>query len=320
MEPVEAAVSPHAFRGLHSMPWPRAMRRIMAPNRNQSNRDDADQVSGGRSIMPAVKRPATRGARHPDLVPRETLALLEAGGESTNHMEQIALDMGALMSHAFPSLRSRSAEVRELGLVARMRAGGRVVYEEFGLDVLSEAVDWPSDTTRGWAAMSVGCAPGVTLGERLSLIRAFADDPHFAVREWAWLSLRQHVVVDLTEALSQLLPWVSDPSERVRRFASEVTRPRGVWSVHIPELKRDPGRGLCLLEPMRADDARYVQNSVGNWLNDAAKSEPEWVRSLCARWSAVDSSAAVARICRRAQRSLTVERNRPTSCRTPAGP
>jgi 3-methyladenine DNA glycosylase AlkC len=248
-----------------------------------------------------------RGARHPDLVPRETLALLEAGSESANHMEQIALDMGALMTRAFPSLASRSSEVRELGLVARMRAGGRLLYEEFGFEVLSEALAWPSDTTRGWAAMSVGYAPGAALHERLALIRPFADDPHFAVREWAWLSLRPHVAADLEGAVTQLVPWVSHSSERVRRFASEVTRPRGVWSAHIPELKREPTRGLPLLEPLRSDDARYVQDSVANWLNDAAKSQPEWVRGLCACWSDQDPCHATARICRRAQRSLHLD-------------
>jgi 3-methyladenine DNA glycosylase AlkC len=219
-------------------------------------------------------------------------------------MEQIALDMGTVLSRAFPALRPRADEVRNIGLVARMRAGGRVLYEELGLEVVEQAQHWPSDTTRGWAAMSVGQAPGLTLSTRLRLIRPFASDQHFAVREWAWLSLRPHIAAELPNAVRRLVPWTSDPCERIRRYASEVTRPRGVWSMHIADLKADPGMGIMLLEPLRCDDSRYVQDSVANWLNDAAKTRPDWVRAVCARWAAEEPAPATARICRRAQRAI----------------
>ena len=72
----------------------------------------------------------------------------------------------------------------------------------------------------------------------------------------------------------------------------------------IEALKSEPWRGLPLLEPLRADDSRYVQNSVANWLNDAAKTQPQWVQQVCERWSRDGGKAATQYIVRRAQRSI----------------
>jgi 3-methyladenine DNA glycosylase AlkC len=221
-------------------------------------------------------------------------------------MEQIAMDMGNLLAHQFPDLRGRASEVRDVGLVVRMRTGGGILYEELGTTVFDSCGEWSSDTARGWAAMAVGYAPAVEFEERLRLIRPFADDTHFAVREWAWLSLRPHVASQLAQAIALLTPWAEEESPNLRRFASEVTRPRGVWSAHIPALKQEPAHGLPILEPLRADASRYVQDSVGNWLNDASKSRPEWVEETCSAWSAeaVDN-ASTKRVCKRGMRSLS---------------
>lgn len=90
----------------------------------------------------------------------------------------------------------------------------------------------------------------------------------------------------------------------MRRFASEALRPRGVWAAHIPALKQQPELGEPILHPLRADPSQYVQDSVANWINDAAKTRPDWAIELCAQWAAESDSAATTRIMKRALRSV----------------
>jgi 3-methyladenine DNA glycosylase AlkC len=131
-----------------------------------------------------------------------------------------------------------------------------------------------------------------------------AADPHFNVRELAWMAVRDEIAADVEGAVQLLAPWATHPDANIRRFASEATRPRGVWCAQIEALKTEPWRGLPLLQPLRSDPSRYVQNSVANWLNDAAKTQPEWVDEVCEAWIAGASSPATAYIVKRARRSL----------------
>ncbi|MEY2953953.1 MAG: hypothetical protein RLZZ401_2040 [Pseudomonadota bacterium] len=141
----------------------------------------------------------------------------------------------------------------------------------------------PSDIARSWAVQWLQFS-GQTLADKLIAVRRFAADPHFGVRETAWMTVRNEVVAQLDPALALLQTWVCDTDPNIRRFACELTRPMGVWCAHIDALKAQPWRAEVLLTPLRADPSRYVQNSVANWLNDASKSQPQWVASLCDRW------------------------------------
>lgn len=242
-------------------------------------------------------------------IPAERLAELNSGkAPIANLVEGLAIDFSILVRNVAPDFSPEGVgemeKASELGIVKRMRRAAELLMEEFGPEYAEVLAVHTSDTVRGWACFIVALQRNLSLGERLSVIRRFADDAHYNVREWAWLALRPHIIAELDDAVRSLRPWTAEPSEYLRRFACESTRPRGVWSAHIPCLKQRPEIGLEILEPLRSDPSRYVQDSVSNWLNDAAKSRPEWVESLCTRWSEESRTPETKRICSRARRSL----------------
>jgi len=250
-----------------------------------------------------------KGAMNRAAIPVDVLAGLNAGTlASANLVEGLAVDFAMLLAGVCPELPSAAveqmAQVRELGVVCRMRMAAVLLAEYRGPAVFDRLCAHPSDTARGWAAFVLADTPGLTLSERLYRMRRLADDSHFGVREWAWLALRPVLALELDDALRLLLPWSHDPSANIRRFAIEITRPRGVWTGHLPALKADPSPARPLLDAVIADPSRYVADSCGNWLNDAAKSRPDWVVACCNDWRRRDGSDTVAYVLRRALRSL----------------
>ena len=248
-----------------------------------------------------------KGARRMAEVEPSVLARLERGEiETATLAEMLSVDLGKLLQAAAPGV-SKDVAVGVTnagGILARMRAAGRALLEHKGARTFEAYRVHRSDLVRGWAAYALGQTPGLTIEKRLETIRPLADDANSGVREWAWIALRDHVAADLDRAIEVLVEWTDERSANLRRYASEITRPRGVWCAHIGELKARPSRGLVILEPLRADPTKYVQDSVSNWLNDASKSEADWVRTVCAGWLSGTPSPATERICRRALRSV----------------
>jgi 3-methyladenine DNA glycosylase AlkC len=242
-------------------------------------------------------------------IPTDLLTQLNAGTASTASLaEGLAIDFAALLAAAVPDMPEESvALVREMagtGVTRRMEAVGELLLRHLTLDGLPKVAGHASDTVRGWACFVVGRAPKLKLKARLDLIRPLADDRHFGVREWAWMAVRPHLAANVGHAVKSLTSWTEARSPNVRRFAVESTRPRGVWCLHIESLKQNPELGLPILEPLKDDPTKYVQDSVSNWLNDAAKSQADWVRQLCTRWTEESESDATTRICQRALRSV----------------
>ncbi|MGH8036822.1 MAG: DNA alkylation repair protein [Stenotrophomonas sp.] len=218
----------------------------------------------------------------------ERVSQLDRGtAESTHLADILAVNFATLMAAVLPDLPASAIHVlREsatLGITARMRVAANLMR----LHGHGDADTWsrhPSDTVRGWACYLIGSDPGRSLEPALDALRPLADDAHFGVREWAWLAIRPQVAAEPLRALAHLLPWSVDRSPNVRRFACEALRPRGVWAAHITLFKQVPQHARDLLEALRCDGSRYVQDSVGNWLNDAGKTQPDWVRALCSAW------------------------------------
>ncbi len=243
-----------------------------------------------------------------EIEPARLEALNRGSAETTHLSECLAVDFAALLRAVFPDIARAEAAtaetMRSAGISRRMSVMGDVLARRLGDNDLFGLRLHRSDTVRGWACFAFAARNANDLASLLEALRPFADDPHFGVREWSWLAARPLIACDIEAAIGRLVPWTAEPSVRLRRFASEATRPRGVWCAHIPALKHDPALGLPILEPLRADPARYVQDSVGNWLNDAAKSHPDWVRAICAHWASETGRPATARIVKRAMRSM----------------
>ncbi len=274
----------------------------------------------------AAKRKTTqaterRGAASRAAIPAQVLRELHAGrAETRSLVEWLALDLARLAENALPEILGRAAAARvaaaarasaaaKHGIAERTRVAGAALAAELGAGrERARRVDslgaHPSDTVRGWCAFAVAAADGVPLEERLARVRPYAADAHFGVRELAWMAVRPALAAELERAIALLAPWCAERDAGLRRFASEATRPRGVWCAHIPRLKREPALAAPLLEPLRADPEKYVRDSVGNWLNDAAKDRPDWVRATCARWRRESPVAETAYVVKRALRTI----------------
>lgn len=258
----------------------------------------------------------SRGARRRADIAADWLVQLNTGMVASRTLvEMLAVDQAALAHAVFPDLPKSTLillnTLKEKGFLQRTRDTAHTLCNTLGAQATATCATHPSDTVRGWACFMLvqqtqiaNTSAGDDLKALLARLQALAADAHFGVREWAWMAARPILARDVDEAVHALIPWAQSPEANLRRFASEALRPRGVWCAHIAQFKIAPERALALLENLKADPSEYVRLSVGNWLNDAAKTRPDWVRAICTRWQNENPSAQTAHICRRALRNL----------------
>jgi len=163
-----------------------------------------------------------------------------------------------------------------------------------------------SDIVRCWSCWAESLFHD-TLKELLSAMKPYAADTHFGVREVVIFASKERFLVDLDNVIGILLDWTASKDENVRRYAVEVLRPVGVWTKKISDFQENPEKGLPILESLKSDTSKYVRDSVANWLNDASKSRPDWVKSVCSRWTKESPTKETAYIVKRGLR--TIEKN-----------
>lgn len=216
-----------------------------------------------------------KGARRISEIKAEILDQLNSGSiESKNLVECLAIDFNKLAK----SNNIKTKPYFEKSIIKRMK------YFAQYIDDWQKFQHHKSDVIRGWCAFNICQQQQFDFRQKLKYILEFAQDQHFCVREWAWLALRDDIIDNLDQALDEFAKLSKNNSPYVRRFVSEALRPRGVWCRHIVELKINPELAVTIIENLHQDSNKYVQNSVGNWLNDSTKDNPKWVIQLCQKW------------------------------------
>ncbi|MED3803654.1 DNA alkylation repair protein [Lysinibacillus xylanilyticus] len=261
-----------------------------------------------------------KGARKASDIPTEVLTLLNQGKiESVNLTEWQAVHHGTLLKNVLPSIGLEEklefilTEVEkqkvETGMKAIRLIGSRldkVLMDESDIkkeELIKICAHHVSDSVRCWAAF-MNKHNDHSLEEKLLYIRPFAADHHFGVREIAWMSIREDLAANIEISVDLLSEWAKSEDENIRRFSLESICPRGVWTKHIELLKEEPQIVLPILNLLKSDPSKYVQDSVGNWLNDASKTQPEWVVNLCDEWQKESPTKATERIIKKAQRTI----------------
>lgn len=233
----------------------------------------------------------------------ERLHLLNSGlAETKILIEVLAIDFVLLLRNVLPEFIYPELP-EKLGITKRYSSVAQEIDKQFGFKIFEQLKKHQSDTIRGLGCYLIGLQK-CSFAEKLVLIKELADDANPGVREWAWIAIRPDFIKNTQLAINLLETWTSNSSNNIRRFASELTRPRGVWCGHAKILREAPSLGLPILEKLSNDPAKYVQLSVGNWLNDAGKDHPKWVLDLCAKWQKNSPTTNTTKICKRALRNL----------------
>ncbi len=258
-----------------------------------------------------------KGARKSQDIPKDVLALLNKGEIPTvNLTEWLAVDQTELIKNAFPKIGLKDSiepitkaieQQKKPSTMSSIKLIGLSLYQHCGnslASIIGLLSNHESDTIRCYATYLIALNTDLTISEKLEQSRKLIADKHFGVREIVWMALRPEIEKNLSESIHILSKWTNDSDQNIRRFTTESTRPRGVWCKHIETLKENPEQALPILEPLKSDKSKYVQDSIGNWLNDASKSNPDFVIGLYKKWKSESPTAETEKILKRALRTI----------------
>ena len=254
------------------------------------------------------------GARKTSEVPSTVLDALNKGEIATvNLVESLAMDQVVLLKSTIPAtyqedLIKAIKEEKADSYLKQVKCIGATLYRlansKSDNDLLPYLMSHKSDTVRCWATIWIGSSQNPVL-TKLNDIKPLAADKHFGVREIAWIAVREDILNSPEESIEFLSNWVMSSDENIRRFASESIRPKGVWCRQFKWIQEHPEAALRILDALKDDPTKYVQDSVANWLNDLSKTNPSWVQTITQAWLDENpNSKNTAYICRRAIRSI----------------
>ncbi len=261
-----------------------------------------------------------KGARKAQDIPEEVLDMLNTGViESVNLTEWLAIDHLKLLKNQLPKIGVSEQQIdlicqkikaqKKPSTMQTIKLVGTTLYqscpdkkERRGL--FDQLCSLSSDSMRCYAPYLIALNDHLSMEEKFRQCKPLIADKHFGVREVVWMALRPGIAGDLERSIEVLSRLANHKDENIRRFTTEATRPRGVWCKHIEQLKENPEIALPILENLKSDTSEYVQNSVGNWLNDASKSKPDFVIDLCDKWQRESPTKETARIVKRARRTI----------------
>ncbi|MCI5056659.1 MAG: DNA alkylation repair protein [Flavobacteriales bacterium] len=254
-----------------------------------------------------------KGARKIDDIPQNVLELLNTGKiETVNLTEWLAVDQVLLLKNAlaelnqsswFEDIRNQVYAQKKISSNNNTKTIGLRLSELANRSTLDVLAKHQSDIVRSWACWAI-LHQQETLNSLISEIKTFAADHHFGLREVVIFASKERLAEDLVKSVQLLSPWTLEEDENVRRFVAEGIRPIGVWTKKIQVLQDDPSIGLPIIEPLMSDSSKYVRDAVGNWLNDASKSQPDWVLSFCKKWEKSNQTKETKYIIKRALRTI----------------
>jgi 3-methyladenine DNA glycosylase AlkC len=257
-----------------------------------------------------------KGSKSIATIPPAILTQLNNGDiETANLVEWLAIHQATLLTNVLNQLKRKNYVASILKAVDGLtKQTVNTLNQTIGQGLLAFCKDdkellpilstHTADMVRCWATHVIGGNPKLTIKQKLQQIQPFAADQHFGVREIAWLAVRPSIAINLEESIAILATWTTHKNDGIRRFTSEATRPRGVWCEHIDALKENPTIALPILTALKNDEAKYVQDSVGNWLNDASKTQPQFVTQLCKKWEKESNTKNTTYIIKKALRTL----------------
>ena len=233
--------------------------------------------------------------------------------ETKNLMEWLATDQLALLKLVLEEIGKSDWYIDfEVAVNAQKKptanSNTKVIGATFGiltsnLKIYNVLKKHTSDLVRCWACWAESTHHDA-ISNLLKTMKQYAADTHFGVREVVIFASKERMIENLDTSVEILSHWTLDEDENIRRFAVEALRPVGVWTKKIAKFQENPAKALPILLPLKSDTSKYVRDAVGNWLNDASKSQPDWVQAICNDWEKTSSTKETAYIIKRGMRTI----------------